>query len=174
MTYNDITLQKIFEEYWNQTLLLLTFFGISLKMIFTFYLKKREVSHGIVYQNRMEAVIRFFNAFAEVKSMWQKLPIFKILNKELNPDEVDKQVQPPLNRLEASILELQIYFDGEMFAKFELIGKNMRRINGRFLEITFNSKKEYNVVHRANDYEFHRQEIDSKNSFLIKEICKNL
>lgn len=119
----EITLQKIFEDYWSQILLLLTAIGILLRMVLTFFLKKKEINHGIVHKNRMDALIRFFNAFAELKGMWVKLPIFQILRNELTSNEIDGQIQPPLNKLEASIIELQIYFEGELYDKFKSIEK---------------------------------------------------
>ena len=168
----DLTLQKILEEYWSQTLLLLTVIGIILRMIFSFLLKKREINHGINYKNRMDALIRFFNIYAEVKTMWTKLPIFRIYENKLSSNEIDEQIQPALNKLEASVIELQIYFDEKLYDKFKLIEKNMFRMNRRFLDIAFEINQDRNLTHKTNDYTFFKEDIEKENADLLKEINK--
>ena len=67
-------IQEIFEKYWNQILLLITALGIGLRIVFNFFLKKKEINHSIFQKNKIEALIRFYNAYSELKSMWTKLP----------------------------------------------------------------------------------------------------
>lgn len=118
----------------------------------------------------MDALIRFFNAYAEVKSMWTKLPIFQIYKNELSSNEIDEQIQPPLNKLEASVIELQIYFDDRMYEKFKMIEKNMFQINSRFLDISFEVGQDRTLTQKTNDYNFFRQDIEKENAKILKEI----
>jgi hypothetical protein len=170
----DITLQKILEDYWSQTLLLLTAIGFILRMTFSFFLKKKEINHGIIHKNRMVALVGFFHAYAELKSMWIKLPIFKIYKNELKSDDVDGQIQPSLNNFEATIIELQIYFDGEMYVKFKLIETNMLALNARFLGIASEFSFGRSVVQMTGEYDLFRQDIEMKNEAILKEISTEL
>lgn len=166
----DLTLQNILEDYWNQTLLLLTAFGILLRMVFNFTLKKKEISHGINHKSRMEALIRFFNAYAEVKSMWDKLPIYNICKNELSSKEIDGLIQPPLNRLEASVMELQLYFDEEIHGKFKLIERNTYKLNSEFMNIALGTSIDKSLTRKANDYTSCKEDIEKENTNIIKEI----
>jgi hypothetical protein len=166
----DLTLQKILEDYWNQVLLLLTAIGIITQMIFSFLLKKKEISHGINHKNRMDGLIRFFNAYAEVKSMWVKLPISQIYENKLTSDEIDGLIQPSLNSFEASVIELQIYFDERLYEKFKRIEKNIFRLNSRFLELAFKNRPDRTLIDKTNDYYFLRQEIEKENTDILKHI----
>jgi hypothetical protein len=170
----EITIQKILEDYWSQILLLLTAIGILLRMVLTFFLKKKEINHGVIHKNRMDALIRFFNAFAELKSMWVKLPIFQIFRNEITSNEIDGQIQPPLNNLEASIIELQIYFDGELYDKFKSIENNMFKMNRKFLNIAHEVDQNRTLTNKTNDYIIFRQDIEKKNADILKEISRKL
>jgi len=168
----DLTFEKILENYWSQILLLLTAIGFVIKMIFNFILKKKEINHEIIYKHRINALNRFFNIYSEVKSMWEKLPIFKIYKGEFSNDEIDKQIQPSLNKLDASVLELQMYFNEKLYDKFKLIESNMRKINGRFLKIAFENNR--NLTEKTNDYTFFVEDIIKVNTEILNEINKEL
>lgn len=170
----ELTIQKILEDYWSQILLLLTGLGIIMRMIFDFLLKKKEINHGIFQKNRMDALIRFYSVYAEVKSMWVKLPIFQIYRDELTSDEIDNRIQPPLNKLEASIIELQIYFKEALYDKFKEIEKNMFKMNRHFLDRAFEIDSEISLTHRTNNYIIFREKIEKENSRLLAEINKEI
>lgn len=168
----NITLQKILEEYWSQTLLLITAIGFILRMIFSFILKKKEIYHGINHKNRMDALIRFFNVYAEVKSMWTKLPIYKIYRNELSDNEIDNEIQPALNKLEATVIELQIYFDDKLYENFKQIKRNMYRMNKQFLDIAFDNNSDYGLIQKTNNYTYFREDIEKENTIILTEINK--
>ncbi len=170
----EITLQKILEDYWSEILLFLTWVGFLLRMVFAFFLKKKELNHGIIHKNRMEALIRFFNAFAELKSMWIKLPIFQILKNELPSNKIDELIQPPLNKFEASIIELQIYFDEKIYDKFKSIEMNMLEMNGKFLEIAHEDGQGDTLTQKTNNYSFFRLKVEKENANILKEISQEL
>lgn len=170
----DITLKNILEDYWSQSLLLLTAIGFILRMTFNFFLKKKEINHGIIHKNRMDALIRFFNAYAELKSMWVKLPIYQIFDIKLTSDEIDGQIQPPLNSFEASIIELQIYFDHDMYNMFKMIETNMLSINSTFLKIAFDVSSDNGIIKKTNDFTSFRQEIERENAAILKNISAEL
>lgn len=169
-----LTLQKILEDYWSQTLLLLTGLGILMRLIFDFLLKKKEINYGIFQRNKMEALIRFYNAYAEIKSMWVKLPIFQIYRDELTSDKIDGFIQPPLNKFEASIIELQIYFKEALYNKFKEIEKNMFKMNRHFLERTFEIDSKISLTQRTNNYIIFREKIEKENSRLLTEINREI
>ena len=170
----NLTLQNILEDYWSQTLLLLTAIGFLLRITFNFFLKKKEINHGILHKNRMDALIRFFKAYAELKSMWVKLPIYQIFRNELMSDAIDGQIQPPLNNFEATIIELQIYFEGKMYEKFKKIESNMYSINSKFMNLAFEVSDNKSLTQKANDYYSFRQDIEKENATLLKEISDEL
>lgn len=143
-------------------------------MIFDFLLKKKEINHGIFQKNRMDALIRFYSVYAEVKSMWVKLPIFQIYRDELTSDEIDKRIQPPLNKLEASIIELQIYFKEALYDKFKEIEKNMFKMNRHFLDRAFEIDSKISLTQRTNNYIIFREKIEKENSRLLAEINKEI
>ncbi|KUO67470.1 MAG: hypothetical protein APF83_05235 [Lutibacter sp. BRH_c52] len=170
----ELTIQKILEDYWSQILLLLTGLGIVMRLIFDFLLKKKEINHGIFQKNRMDALIRFYSVYAEVKSMWVKLPIFQIYRDELTSDEIDKRIQPPLNKLEASIIELQIYFKEALYDKFKEIEKNMFKMNRHFLDRAFEIDSKISLTQRTNNYIIFREKIEKENSRLLAVINKEI
>jgi hypothetical protein len=170
----DITLKNIFEDYWSQILLILTGIGYLLKISFDFFLKKKEINYGINHKNKMDALIRFFKAYAELKSMWNKLPISQILKNELSAFEIDNQIQPPLNNFEASIIELQIYFDENMYENFKKIEKNMNSINRVILNLCFDDFDKRILTMKVNDYTFHKEYVEKQNAIILKQISNNL
>jgi hypothetical protein len=170
----DITLKNIFEDYWSQILLILTGIGYLLKISFDFFLKKKEINYGINHKNKMDALIRFFKAYAELKSMLNKLPISQILKNELSAFEIDNQIQPPLNNFEASIIELQIYFDDEMYENFKKIESNMFSINRNFLNLAFDILDKRSLSFKVNEYNTNRQYIEKQNAIILKQISDDL
>jgi hypothetical protein len=170
----ELTIQEILENYWSQIILLLTGLGIVMRMIFDFLLKKKEINHGIFQKNRMDALVRFYSIYAETKSMWVKLPIFQIYRNELTSEEIDNLIQPPLNKLEASIIELQIYFKKSLYDKFNEIENNMCEMNRYFLNRTFKIDGETSLTQRTNNYIIFREKIEKENSKLLAEINKEI
>jgi hypothetical protein len=167
-------MEEIFVKYWSQILLLITTIGIGLKMVFNYRLKKKEINHSIFQQNRMDALVRFYNAYAEVNSMWVKLPIYKILKTEISSEQIDNIIQPPLNKLEASVLILQLYFEENIFEMFKKVERNMFRINGHYLNISFDFKEDETIINKANNYVQFREGIETENAKIIKEISASI
>jgi hypothetical protein len=102
--------------------------------------------------------------------MWHQLPIYQIFKREIKATEIDRIIWPPLNALQASILELKIYFDGNDYKTFELIYDNFLKIN-RVVGINYSDfDRERNEVHKANDFEDIRLKIAKENSVLIDQV----
>ncbi len=166
-------LKEIFEVYWEKLFILLSLIGIGMKMIFSFVLKRKEINHSIFQKNKMETLIRFYNAYAEMKNVWRDIPAYPMFKNELSTDELDNRIQPKYNKLEACIIELQPYFKPNQYLDFKNILKNVTLLKSNLLKLYF-EEVDLSTTLKVNEFNSDIDLSEEANSKILEKINRNI
>jgi len=170
-----MTIKDLLTTYWSQFTLILIAIGslvfYFIKRHFDKSSKKIEINHSLFQQNRLKTVTDFFANYVRAETMWNQIAIWEILERKIDANEIDKMIFPILNDLKRTLFELKIYFKKEDYKHFEDLVNGIYSINGKLSELYFDYDKEKKLVHKANEFSFHKDDILKKNSEIIDKIC---
>lgn len=165
-------IEDLLTTYWSQFTLLLAFIGYFIKRFLDYKSKKREINHNLFQQHRLKAVNDFFSSYAKTERMWKDIPIYKILDREINTKELDKLIFVPIDELRKNVMELQIYFSEKEHKLFKSILENILKIDGKLKSIYFNLKEENSQIVKSNEFGTVCENRLKKNNEILKEVSK--
>lgn len=168
----QVTLEDLFTTYWSQTILIFFAFGYLVKRIFDTLASKKEINHALFQEYRMKAINNFFTTYSKVERMWEDLPIYRIIDREIIPKEIDEIVFTPIDELRKSILELQIYFSEKEHELFKNILKNILNINGKLSIIWRDYSNEDSSIIKSNIFGGYRDKKLKENNEILNEVIE--
>ncbi len=162
-------LRELFTTYWSQMTLIFLGIGYLIKRILELTSRKKEINHNLFQDKKLDAVNSFFRAYAEVQQMWHGIAIHDILRGKIESKEIDIIVSPAINKLQTTVLELQIYFEQKEFAYFNLVYENMLDINKELSDLYFEDLP-ITIPQKVNRYYSYRNSKIIENDKILKQI----
>jgi hypothetical protein len=167
-----ISLEELFTTYWSQITLIIAFFGYFIKRGFDAVTRKREINHNLFQEKRLSAVNNFYGSYAEVENMWNKISYWDILEKRLNPKEIDALIFPSLNKMSRYVLELHIYFNETEVELFQQVYKNMLAINRALSTEYFEPNVDKGIIQKTNAFLEIKDKMFKENEPVLLKINK--
>src|SRR5258706_15161692 len=99
--------------------LLILGIGYFIKRVYDLKAKKIEAKHSLFQQNKIAAIVNFFEVYSKVDSMWHRFPIYNVINRQITVTEIDNLLLP-LDNLQTSILQLSLYLTKEELKPYDL------------------------------------------------------
>jgi hypothetical protein len=162
--------KAILSTYFPQLLLVLGGITYFIKRYFDLKTKKVEIRHSIFQQNRANAVNRFFLSYTRCQRSIESISISRLLNNNYTADELDKIIQENINDLLSDDLTMSLYFDQDLLTKFNLITKNMMRINNLYSDAYIGFISNNKFIHDSSYLFAEMTSAKEENSELLKEI----
>jgi hypothetical protein len=89
----------------------------------------------------------------------------------MSAKELDSKVQPSLENIRLSLLELRFYFEPQTYALFEQIEKGLDEIYNTVSYLRREYGTPENSIARGNRFSFTMHDTFRKNDNLIGEVC---
>jgi len=165
-----MTGKELFTTYGSFMTLILVGLGYFIKRYYDLKSKKHETSYSFFQQNKLSAIIKFFDNYSKVERMWHHFPIYRVLSKEMNADQIDELIWPFLNSIKVSISELTIYLNEEEIKPFCEINDNLLKINGYIIQVYSEYNSDEKSVSLANQFHIVQGHALKECEMLIKKI----
>jgi hypothetical protein len=157
-----------------------TFFALALfaisyfvKRVYDYKTRKLEINHSLLQGKTLEAVNRFFENYNSAKAMWNGLSHNGVVNRELTPQQLDDIVQSPMTAVRLSLLELRLYLEPAIYAKFQGVENGLQNIYEVVGQIhgMLGQYRQLDPIARGNKFSFAKIDNFKANEKLISEAC---
>jgi hypothetical protein len=164
--------KDFFATYGAYITILLGIIGYFIKRVYDLKSKKIEVSYTFFQQNKINAITKFFDSYAKAERMWHHFPIYRVLNKDIDANGLDKMIWPLMNEINMSINELTLYLEQEELNKFNNINDKLLEINNAVLDM-FSFDTDENRIQSGNKFHGIQRKALKECQSLLKEIGNN-
>lgn len=165
--------QLIFEQYWDQLLILIGLGFIAIKYILENKRRKIEIIEEIFRSEKMKAINEFLEQYANQNAFWIEIPYYEVIEGKMRGKEIDDLVRPGLNKLEKSFYKLSIYLNKDEYNDYFKLLDNIRKINRRLSEsyrnFNFFNKKD---ISQTNDFYYMQVDLLNENDTILKDIAR--
>ncbi|GAB3225921.1 hypothetical protein J0A67_08095 [Algoriphagus aestuariicola] len=165
--------ELIFEQYWDQLLILIGLAFIAIKYILENKRRKNEIIEEIFRAGKIKAINEFLEQYADQSAFWLEIPYYDIIEGKFRGKEVDEIVRPGLNKLEKSFYRLSIYLNDSEYNDYITLVENIRKINRRLSEsyrnFNFFNKKD---ISQTNEFYYVQSDMLKENELILREIVR--
>jgi hypothetical protein len=163
-------IEKLLTLYWPQTTLVLLAIGYIIKRILDDKSKRLEINYTIFQQKRLEALQKFITAYSESEQIWRELNLDEVASKSLTAENLGAMIEPILNNIKSSVLELQIYLETKDYTLFEKILANTKAYYFALSQLYLNYESDKSSFHKLQEFRNSNEQYLLDNRNLIKEV----
>lgn len=167
-----ITIDDIFIKYWSQVTLLLLTISYFIKRRFDRSDKKTETNHALFQQHKIDAVNKFFKAYAECEHTWKMLVVKHVFEDKISHADLDEFIFSSLNNLQSELINVRIYIDDNIYQLFVDVRDRLDSINNYLQDLYFDSLESNSK--KIEKFEKYQLEKLRENSHLLTEIAKKI
>jgi hypothetical protein len=162
-----------FRENWSQFSFLLLGIGYIVKVILATIYKKKEMRYSLFYQQKIDTAKKCIKAYFDAKYLFYEIPYRDIIANKLPASDIDNMIQPTLTNVRVLFEQILLFYDKEIYEKFEAIKNNLLKVNAKLLEL-YLSDVQMNILNKTNAFLLCRDKIFYENDLKIQELMNEI
>lgn len=139
--------------YWAQISFVAISIGYLYKEAHAFYLKKKEINHSLFQKRKLDSIDEYIKACVKYKQAVSNASLYLILIGSTPIEDLDNTLTVSINGVRSANGMMELYFDKNIFSKFQKITNELNSIDYQIYRITSRSNRKENAAVYSNEFE---------------------